>query len=208
MHKRNLESDCVALLAYLWQHREEEQTYTGLADSTGIPYETIRQMVQWFRKDPNNWALRNYGSKHGYVVRFLGRKTYPHRWHVRPIETPSGTHVSVSMILRGKTRRIGRFRSMPEAVAFVDRADDRIRSLERKIVDVVYVGTTQDSEGKLLVEDVAEYHPVRDSEELPTPNIPETVLTTLTRASDYLSPSELAENLRAVIAKKRLEAVL
>ena len=95
----------------------------------------------------------------------------------------------------------------------MSKAENRMQSLERKIVDVVYIGTTQDSDGKLLVEDVAEYHPVRDTEEFfpssaRSQNIPENVLKTLTKASDYLSPSELAEKVRALVAHKRLEKVL
>ena len=187
-NKRDLESDCVALLACIWEHRNgacdkccpetrnghdrhaepygrhtsrskpkcakcqertcekcskeggherlDEQTYGGLARITGIPYETIRQMVQWFRKDPNHWALRNYGTKYGYVVRYVGKKVYPRRWHVRHVETDAGRHINVSVVLRGKTRRIGRFRSSEEAGAFIEYAENRIVSLERKILDV------------------------------------------------------------------------
>lgn len=70
--RRSLENDCVAVLSYVANHRDEKQTWKILSEATGIPYETLRQMVLWFRKDPNNWALRNYGIKYGFCVRFIG----------------------------------------------------------------------------------------------------------------------------------------
>jgi hypothetical protein len=164
-----LESDCIALLAYVWEHRSEEQTYTGLAKATGIPYETIRQMVQWHKKDPNNWALRNYGTKYGYVVRYLGKKTYPRRWHIKIVHTTRGDRTDVSLVLHGRTHRIGQFMDPTRAEVFLGNAETRMIHLERKIVDVVYVGTTQDPDGKLLIDDVPEYHPSRDDSELRAP---------------------------------------
>ena len=159
------------MLAYVWKHRDEEQSYTGLAEGTGIPYETVRQMIQWFQKDPNNWALRNYGTKYGYVVRYFGQRERPRRWCVRAVRTPVGQRVGVFLRFfhagrPGRPRRVAEFETAEAAHAFKDATDDRIKQFERKIIDVVYIGTTQNADGKLFVEDVPEFHPARGAEEL------------------------------------------
>ncbi len=164
---RNLESDCIALLAYVAAHRDEAQTYLGLAHATGIPYETVRQMVMWHKKDPNNWALRNYGSKFGYVVRYLGQPEYPREWRLTVARVVRKDRIGVSLSLRGgRMRRIARFGAAPEALDFIRSADARLDLLERKIIDVVQVGMSQDEDGKLFVDDVPEYHALRESQEL------------------------------------------
>ncbi len=176
MHKRSLENDCVALLAYIWAHRDDEQTYTGLAEATSVPYETIRQMVEWHKRDPNNWALRNYGTKYGYVVRYLGKRKYPHRWHLKTARVPGGQVVSVYVTFtKGApkragvlTRRVARFGTKAEAMAFIGGKDHLIALLEGKILDVVYVGMMQDGEGRLFLEDVPEFHPAQGSDEIPS----------------------------------------
>lgn len=70
--RRSLKNDCIAVLTFVSKHRNERQTWKILSEGTGIPYETLRQMVLWFRHDPNNWALRNYATEYGYLVKFIG----------------------------------------------------------------------------------------------------------------------------------------
>src|SRR3990167_6322198 len=87
--------------------------------------------------------------------------------------------------------------------AFIEYAENRIVSLERKILDVVYVGTMQDGDGKLFVEDVPEYHPARETTEIEDSRMES--LEILDKASDHLSPSELATRIRRMAAEERME---
>lgn len=92
--KRSLEADCMALLSYVHNHRDEPQSYTQLAESTGIPRMSLTILIRWTcswvdKRGRNvtvcgplcnhshastDWALQNYGLKWGYHVKLIGEK--------------------------------------------------------------------------------------------------------------------------------------
>ena len=88
---RQLENDCLALLAYVAKHRDEPQTYRSLSEATGIPLQTLREIILWpsmtcedyciphgnrsnHGDHKAHWALRDYGRFYGYGVRFIGAR--------------------------------------------------------------------------------------------------------------------------------------
>ncbi len=92
--RRSLEGDCMALLSYVYNHRDEPQSYTQLAESTGIPRMSLTILIRWTcswvdKRGRNvtvcgplcnhshastDWALQNYGLKWGYHVKLIGEK--------------------------------------------------------------------------------------------------------------------------------------
>ena len=46
----------------------------SLARATGIPYESLRRLVQWGRTDPHGGALANVAARLGFTVKFVGRR--------------------------------------------------------------------------------------------------------------------------------------
>ncbi len=91
--RRSIERDCIALLEYVYQHRDEPQSYTHLSRATGIPRMSLTQLIRWATtvekkgrtytvcgiscSHPHavtDWALYNYGIKYGYRVKFIGER--------------------------------------------------------------------------------------------------------------------------------------